>query len=59
MTRANKSSQATGAKAPILDGVGDSLLLGFVAASFPAPVPELWRWAIKIEFHALVAIFQE
>lgn len=46
MTRANKSSQATGAKAPILDGVGDLLLLGFVAASFPAPVPELWRYLL-------------
>jgi hypothetical protein len=49
----NKSLQATGA-APstftkatvdrsVLDGEGDSLLPGFVAAAFPAPVPELWR----------------
>jgi len=40
---ANKSLQATGAAPSVLDGVGDSLLPGFVAASFPAPVPELGR----------------
>jgi hypothetical protein len=28
-----------------LDDEGDGLLPGFVAASFPAPVPELWRSA--------------
>ncbi len=39
----NKSLQATGAARSVLDGVGDSLLPGFVAASLPAPVPELWR----------------
>jgi hypothetical protein len=40
---ANKSLQATGAARSVLDGEGDSLLPGFVAASFPAPVPELGR----------------
>lgn len=35
--------QATGAARSDSDGVGDSLLPGFVAASFPAPVPELGR----------------
>jgi hypothetical protein len=40
---ANKSLQATGAARSDLDGVGDRLLPGFVVASFPAPVPELWR----------------
>jgi hypothetical protein len=39
----NKSLQATGATRTDLDGVGDSLLPGFVVASFPAPVPELLR----------------
>jgi len=43
MNLPNKSLQATGAALSVLDGVGDSLLPGFVAASFPAPVPELWR----------------
>ena len=38
---ANKSLQATGAAPSVLDGVGDSLFPGFVAAAFPAPVPEL------------------
>jgi len=38
-----KSLQATGAGRSDLDGVGDSLLPGFVAASLPAPVPELGR----------------
>jgi len=33
--------QATGAAASVLNGVGDSLLPDFVAAQFPAPVPEL------------------
>ena len=51
MTRANKSSQATGAKAPVLDGVGDSLLLGFVAALFAAPVPKLRRSAKALRRH--------
>jgi hypothetical protein len=41
--RPNKSLQATGATPSVLDGVGDSLLPGFVATSFPAPVPELGR----------------
>ena len=41
--RPNKPLQATGAARSVLDGVGDSLLPGFVAASLPAPVPELWR----------------
>jgi len=36
----NKSLQATGAAPSVLDGLGDSLLPGFVTASFPAPVPE-------------------
>ena len=40
---ANKSLQATGAEPSVLDDAGDSLLPGFVVASFPAPVPELWR----------------
>jgi hypothetical protein len=39
----NKALQATGAALSVLDGVGDRLLPGFVAASFPAPVPELGR----------------
>jgi hypothetical protein len=39
----NKSLQATGAGRSDLDGEGDSLLLGFVVAPFPAPEPELWR----------------
>ena len=39
----NKSLKATGAAPSVLDGAGDSLLPGFVAASFPAPVPELGR----------------
>jgi len=39
----NQSLQATGAACSVLDGVGDSLLPGFVAASFSAPVPELGR----------------
>lgn len=39
----NKTLQATGAARPDLNGVGDGLLPGFVAASFPAPAPELWR----------------
>jgi len=39
----NKSLQATGTARSVLDGVGDWLLLGFVAAFFPAPVPELGR----------------
>ena len=42
-TRPNKSLQATGAAPSVLDGVGDSLLPGLVAALFPAPVPELGR----------------
>jgi len=37
------SLQATGAAPLVLDGEGDSLLPGFVVASFPAPVPEIWR----------------
>ena len=40
---ANKALQATGAALSVFDSVGDSLLPGFVVASFPAPVPELWR----------------
>jgi len=36
----NKSLQATGATASALEGVGDSLLPGFVAASLHPPVPE-------------------
>jgi len=39
----NKSPQVTGAAPPVLDGVGDSLFFGFVAASFSAPVPKVWR----------------
>jgi len=39
------SLQATGAALSVLDGMGDSLLPGFVAASLPAPVLELGRWA--------------
>jgi hypothetical protein len=39
----NKSLQATGAAPSVLDGTGDGLLPSFVAASFPAPVPELKR----------------
>jgi hypothetical protein len=39
----NKTLQATGATSTILDGAGDLLLAGFVAASVPAPVPEPWR----------------
>jgi len=35
--------QATGAAPSALSDVGDSLLPGFVVASFPAPVPELGR----------------
>jgi len=35
--------QATGAAPSVFDGEGDSLLPGFVVASFPAPVPELGR----------------
>jgi len=42
MREPNNSLQATGAALSVLDGVGDCLLPGFVAASFPAPVPELW-----------------
>jgi hypothetical protein len=38
----NKALQATGAAPSVLDGEGDWLLPGFVAASFTAPVPELW-----------------
>ena len=34
-----KSLHATGAAPSVLDGVGDSLLPGFVVVSFPAPVP--------------------
>jgi hypothetical protein len=34
----NKSLQVTSAAPSVLDGVGDSVLLGFVVASFPAPV---------------------
>jgi hypothetical protein len=45
MTPPNKSLQATGAAPAIVDGVGGSLLPGFVAALFPAPVPELGRYA--------------
>ena len=37
----NKSLQATAAALSVLDGVGDSLLPGFVGAQFPAAVPEL------------------
>jgi hypothetical protein len=40
---ANNSLQATGAAPSVLDGMGDSLLPGFVVASFSAPVPELGR----------------
>ena len=43
VTARAKPLQATGAAPSVLDGVGDSLLPGFVAASFPAPVPELGR----------------
>jgi hypothetical protein len=43
MTWANKSLQATGADLSAFDGMGDSLLPGFVGAAFPAPVPELGR----------------
>jgi hypothetical protein len=43
MMQANKSLQATGAALSVLDGVGDSLLPGFVLVSLPAPVPELKR----------------
>jgi hypothetical protein len=43
MTVPNKPLQATGAAPSVFDGEGDSLLSGFVAASFPAPVPELGR----------------
>ena len=39
----NKSLQATGAAVSVSDDEGDSLLPGFVVASFPAPVPELGR----------------
>jgi hypothetical protein len=41
----NKSLQATGAasRSAGFDNQGDGLLPGFVAASFPAPVPELGR----------------
>jgi hypothetical protein len=39
----NKSLQATGAALSVLDGEGDGLLPDSVAASFPAPVPELGR----------------
>lgn len=42
-TWANKSLQATGAAPSVLNGEADSLFSGFVVASFPAPVPELWR----------------
>jgi len=41
----NKALQATGAARSDLDGEEDSLRLGFVVASFPAPVPELGRQA--------------
>ena len=41
--RANKSLQATGAAPSVSGGEGDPLLPGFVEASLPAPVPELWR----------------
>jgi hypothetical protein len=43
MTMPNNALQATGAGRSVLDGEGDSLLAGFVVASFPAPVPELVR----------------
>jgi hypothetical protein len=47
MILANKSLQAipiNGIGTPsVLDGLGDSLLPGFVAASSSAPVPELGR----------------
>jgi hypothetical protein len=42
----NKSLQTTGVAAPVSAGLGDWLLAGFVVASFPAPVPELWRLGI-------------
>jgi hypothetical protein len=42
-TLPNKPLQATGAARTGLDVAGDSQLPGFVAASFPAPVPELGR----------------
>ena len=38
-----RSLQATGAARTGLDGMGDSLLPGFVAALLPAPVSELCR----------------
>jgi hypothetical protein len=41
--QANQALQATGAARSDCDGEGDSLLPSFVAASFPAPVPELIR----------------
>jgi len=41
----NKAPQAKDAALSDLDSAGDSLLPGFVVASFPAPVPELGRSA--------------
>jgi len=42
-TPLNKSLQATPTAPSVFDGVGDSLLPSFVAALFPAGVPELGR----------------
>jgi len=47
MTWSSKSLQATGAAPSVFDGEGDSLLFGFVAASLPAPVPELTSEVIR------------
>src|SRR5204862_3464899 len=41
MSGAHESLQATAAAASVFNSVGDSLLPGFVAAQFPAAVPEL------------------
>jgi len=42
-SRLTRALQATAAAPSVFNGVGNSLLPGFVGAAFPAAVPELGR----------------